>query len=403
MRLTNYIPLFIDLFPMYPVIEFFQKLLDTNDFPPRWFCGNWSDFHGWLYIFSNLAIWAAYFSIPVLLFYFLIQRSDISFRRLFWWFILFISFCGITHLLEAVLFWYPIYRFNAIMLFSTAVVSLGTVWELRKQLPYLVSLRTPAELRITVARKTAALSQSVDDLEQSKQRLESQNQQLEEFANIASHNLRAPMANLQGLFQLWDMTDDLDERDELMQRIRETSGALTQTIEDLARVVAIGQQPTLGRAPLSFEATFLHITESLQVDIENGQSNIDYDFSAAPEVQYNPVYLESILQNLLTNAIKYKSPHRPLRIKIWTVRSEEGIHLYFKDNGRGLDMQRFGHKLFQLHQTFHQHQDSRGVGLFITRKQIESMGGYIKAEGAVDKGMLFHLFFEQKAGKVESN
>lgn len=388
---------------MDSIIEFFQKLLDTSDFPPRWYCGNWSDFQGWLYIFSNIAIWAAYFSIPVLLFYFLIQRSDVPFRRLFWWFILFISSCGMTHLLDAVIFWYPMYRLNALLLFFTAVVSLGTVWELRKQLPSLVRLRTPTELRITVARKTAALSESVANLEQTKKRLEVQNEQLEEFANIASHNLRSPIANLQGLFQLWDMAEDEEECTEIMRRIRETSGALTQTIEDLARVVAIGQQPTLTRETVQFDKVLKHISESLQVDIENGASEIQHDFSKAPEVQYNPVYLESIVQNLLTNAIKYKSPERNLKVEVWTEQDEKGVHLYFKDNGLGLDMERFGHKLFQLHQTFHEGKDSRGVGLFITKKQIESMGGYIKAESEEGEGMLFHLFFKQEAIEAAPN
>lgn len=379
---------------MHTLNEFFRKLLDTYDFPPRWYCGEWSDFHGWLYIFSNLAIWLAYFSIPVMLFYFLLRRGDAPFRRVFWWFIFFISFCGITHLLDATIFWYPLYRLNALFLFLTAVVSLGTVWELRKQLPALLKLRTPTELRITVARKTAALSNSVADLQDTKVRLEQQNDQLEEFANIASHNLRSPVANLKGLFQLWDEAEEEEERTEIMQHIRDTSAMLTQTIEDLARVVAIGQQASQQREELGFEKTFQHVRGGLSVGLE--EVEVDYDFSEAPQVLYNPVYLESILQNLLTNAIKYQSPKRPLKIKLWTKRDEEGVHLYFQDNGKGLDMQRFGQKLFQLHQTFHKHADARGVGLFITRKQIEAMGGFIKADSAEDQGMRFHLFFQQK-------
>src|SRR5438270_1749178 len=89
------------------VEEFFSKIFNTADWPPRWHCGTWTDFHGWLYIMSDLFIWAAYFAIPFLLFRILYKRKDIPFPGIFWLFIAFILLCGTTHLLDAIIFWWP--------------------------------------------------------------------------------------------------------------------------------------------------------------------------------------------------------------------------------------------------------------------------------------------------------
>src|SRR5215212_1235953 len=101
--------------------EFFSRLFSPDSWPARWFCGRWTSFHGWLYIVSSLMIAAAYFSIPVILFM-LIKRSknNLPFQKIFWLFLLFILACGLTHVADAAMFWYPVYRVSAILLFMTA-------------------------------------------------------------------------------------------------------------------------------------------------------------------------------------------------------------------------------------------------------------------------------------------
>ncbi len=120
------------------MIEFFSKLFDLSDFPPRWRCGNWSEFLGWLHISSDLATWAAYFAIPAVLIYFARKRADFPFTRIFWLFAGFILACGVVHLIDAVLFWYPIYRISALVKFVTAVVSWTTVIALVQTVPKVI-------------------------------------------------------------------------------------------------------------------------------------------------------------------------------------------------------------------------------------------------------------------------
>jgi diguanylate cyclase (GGDEF)-like protein len=132
--------------------EFFDSFLDTSSFPPRWFCGQWSSLHGWIHIGSDLAIWAAYTSIPCALAYFVLRRKDVPFAPVFWLFAAFIFSCGATHLIEACLFWWPVYRLSAAMKIITAVVSWATVFALIRHTPAALELPGLAKLNAELVR-----------------------------------------------------------------------------------------------------------------------------------------------------------------------------------------------------------------------------------------------------------
>lgn len=136
--------------------EFFQKLLETSDWPPRWHCGVWTEFHGWLYIISDLLIWAAYFSIPLVILKYIVRKSHTRFFKLYILFAAFILACGGTHFLDAVAFWFPLYRLSALMRFITAVVSWVTVFYLVKYLPVAFSLKSVEELNYEVEQRKKA-------------------------------------------------------------------------------------------------------------------------------------------------------------------------------------------------------------------------------------------------------
>ncbi len=146
---------------MDQLTDFFENLFDTGKWPPRWHCGKWSEFHGWLYIISDLLIWAAYFTIPFLLIQFIVRKKDIPFPKIFWLFGTFILACGTTHLIDALIFWVPIYNFSALIRFFTALVSWGTIIALYKILPEAFSLKTPAELERVVNERTNELHKSI--------------------------------------------------------------------------------------------------------------------------------------------------------------------------------------------------------------------------------------------------
>ena len=135
---------------MNQVTEFFSKLFDDSGFPPRWHCGKWTDFHGWLYIISDLMIWGAYFAIPTIIIRYITRKQEARFQRVYFLFASFILACGTTHLLDAITFWYPAYRLNALVRFGTGVVSWLTVFHLVKLLPVAFSLKTAEQLESEV-------------------------------------------------------------------------------------------------------------------------------------------------------------------------------------------------------------------------------------------------------------
>ncbi len=133
------------------MFDFLTHLFDTSDFPPRWQCGNWTTGHGWLHILSDLGVWLAYIAIPCVLGFFVLRRRDIPFRGIFLLFGAFILACGTTHLMEALIFWWPAYRFAGVIKLFTAIVSWGTVLALIPVTPKVLSMRGPEELQREIA------------------------------------------------------------------------------------------------------------------------------------------------------------------------------------------------------------------------------------------------------------
>jgi hypothetical protein len=141
---------------MDQVSEFFVKLFSTAGFPPRWHCGHWTEFHGWLYIASDVTIWLAYFIIPTILVLFIQRRRDIPFPPVFWLFGAFIVLCGTTHLIDSIMFWAPAYRVNALVRVATAIVSMITVIHLIKILPQALSLKGALAFDLEKSRRIEA-------------------------------------------------------------------------------------------------------------------------------------------------------------------------------------------------------------------------------------------------------
>jgi len=198
---------------MREISDFFSKLFSADNFPARWHCGRWTSFHGWLYIISSVLIALAYFSIPLILYY-LIKKSKnkLPFLRIFWLFLLFILACGFTHVFDAVMFWYPVYRVSAVVLFITAVVSWMAVFGLYKVVPKALALKSPLMLEQIIQERTEQLEQTNQNLlrtnlqlEESRLATEKLMRQKDEFLNIASHELKTPVTSLKAYTQILSM------------------------------------------------------------------------------------------------------------------------------------------------------------------------------------------------------
>jgi PAS domain S-box-containing protein len=129
------------------MFKFFIDLFDTGGFPPRWYCGRWSPAEGWLHIVSDLAISLAYLAIPCLLSYYALRRRHLPYKAIFFLFGGFILACGTTHLMDAIIFWWPAYRLAGILKLFTALISWATVFALAYVAPEAFALRSPEALQ----------------------------------------------------------------------------------------------------------------------------------------------------------------------------------------------------------------------------------------------------------------
>jgi len=241
-----------------------------------------------------------------------------------------------------------------------------------------------------------------DNLQQTKKNLEvladkliGQNKQLLSFAHIISHNLRAPVANLNLLVNFYKESTTQLEKEELWGNFETVIGHLNTTLDELLETLKIQEDIAKERETLSFEKTFNDVKETLIGQIKETHAIINADFTKAQDIVYPKIYLESIMLNLVSNALKYKSPERVPEINIKSDNVNGELMLSVQDNGLGIDLARHKDSLFGLRQTFHRHSDAKGVGLFLTKTQIETMGGEISAESVVDKGTTFKIKFNR--------
>lgn len=222
-----------------------------------------------------------------------------------------------------------------------------------------------------------------------------QNNKLNNFAHIVSHNLRSHAGNLRMLLDLFKAAPP-EQRDEMMQHLEAISDGLNITIGHLKELVEIQSEIKIEKQPLNLRHYLKNILNILHNEITKHRVNVDINIPLDATVNYNPAYLESILLNFTTNAIKYSSPDRkPLLTYDFSIVEGKKI-LAVSDNGLGIDLRRHKNSLFGMYKTFHKNQNSRGIGLFITKNQVEAMGGRIEVASEVNKGTTFKIYFEDE-------
>lgn len=238
--------------------------------------------------------------------------------------------------------------------------------------------RAEAELQKKLSERTQMLSQIT------KQKL-----QLEEFCQIIAHNMRAPLSNLILLSNLVQESNDTEEKLHYLKIQKPVVDLLHKTFEELVDATQVRMDFTIKRKNFDLEKQTLAIIMSFQDEIIKSKAEVTYDFTALNTIFYSKKYIKGILSNLIGNALKYHSLKRTPKIHIRSYKKEGWACLEVKDNGLGIDLARNGDDLFKLHKTFHNHPKAKGFGLFITKTQIEAMGGTINAESKPDNGCIF--------------
>lgn len=238
--------------------------------------------------------------------------------------------------------------------------------------------------------------QDITDNKSLMEQTKSQNERLLNFAYIVSHNLRSHSSNLLALLDLLQLKSPELASNEFMQPLGEAAQNLHDTIQDLDDVTKIQLASEKKLEKLAVKPAIEKALVSLSAFIRERNATIKTEIAEDDQIYGIPAYFNSVLLNFLTNALKYSSPDRQPLIEISTHKKGKYLRIDFKDNGLGIDLQRYGKKLFKMYKTFHNHEDSRGVGLFITKNQIEVMGGKVEVESEAGKGTTFSVFLKHE-------
>jgi PAS domain S-box-containing protein len=220
-----------------------------------------------------------------------------------------------------------------------------------------------------------------------------QNKKLVNFTYIISHNIRSHVANIIGIVNLNEDGEE-EDRQESWNILKKSVSSLDSTIHNLNDIINIQSNTNLSFTEIQLKPEIERIVDSIKVLFTNAVAKINYNFDEEAYLATNPAYLESIILNLLTNSLKYKSPARPLTIDISFFRKGDHNVFIFKDNGLGIDLNQHGEKIFGMYKTFNGNLDAKGLGLFIIKTQIEALGGKIEVESEVDQYTAFKVYFK---------
>lgn len=251
---------------------------------------------------------------------------------------------------------------------------------------------------IEIQLKNATLQQEIErqtqELRAANEELITHNNSLEQFAFIAAHNLRAPLARILGLSNLIALSNDQKDRDDALSKIVASTHDLDGVVRDLSTILDIKKHHGTFSAIL-LPQLLERIKKTLEKDIEENQATVEVDLAVSVLYGVAP-YVESIFYNLISNAIKYRSPNTPPVIRIKTSKVNDHTVVTVADNGLGIDLIKHKSAVFNLYKRFHTHVEGKGLGLFLVRAQMVAMGGHVEIESAPGHGTLFILSFKNE-------
>lgn len=220
------------------------------------------------------------------------------------------------------------------------------------------------------------------------------NNDLKQLTYTTSHDLRSPVSNVLAVLDLIDLSKINDQEATELIRILKLSGEyLKESMDNY--IDALSRKHNLLAEPeeVDLQENLNNVIKSVSSLIEVSRVSIQTDFSEASKITFNKTYMSSVFLNLITNAIKYARPEVSPVISISSKKLNRKTELIFADNGLGFDLEKVKDKVFGLHQKFHEHKDSKGIGLYLVHNHITSLGGEIKVESKVNEGTKFTMLF----------
>ncbi len=251
------------------------------------------------------------------------------------------------------------------------------------------------KMQTLIYEKNLSLSSEIEhqtaSLRSANKELLEHNARLEQFAYIISHNLRAPIARLIGLTSIAD-TSDQTELEKILGMIHQSSTELDGIVRDLTAVLSIQRLSPTQYSNIVLAELVEKLRSILGKEIAETRSLIETDLQAPTLFSLNP-YVESILLNLISNAIKYRHPDRTAKIIVRSRANGRHVHLEVEDNGIGIDLTQHKENLFNLYKRFHFHVEGKGLGLYLVKTQIEALGGTVTVKSEIERGTTFEISF----------
>ncbi|BAY20987.1 integral membrane sensor hybrid histidine kinase [Calothrix sp. NIES-2100] len=418
-------------------MEFLYSFFYSGNFIPHGHCYLWKPDLVGLHLISDAVIALSYYSIPLTLIYFVRKRQDVPFKLIFFLFGAFIISCGTTHIMEVWTLWHPVYWLSGVMKALTAIISFYTAIILIPLVPQALALPSPAQLEAAnqalqaenierkrveqelrlykegleelVEKRTAELAKTNEQLQQEiiqrqqsqermaelLQEVESANQELNDFAYIVSHDLKAPLRGISSLSEwlLMDYGDTFDDPGKELVRL------LINRVKKMYSLIdGILQYSRLGNFKEERQQVNLNDVVTDVIEILAAPENIQIEIKhRLPIVDAETTRIRQIFQNLLSNAIKFiDKPQGQIIIDC----TENNSYWQFSiaDNGQGIEEKHFV-KIFQI---FHklsndEESDSTGIGLSLVKKIVELYGGQVWVESEVGKGSTFFFTLKKSA------
>lgn len=247
--------------------------------------------------------------------------------------------------------------------------------------------------------RAAGIHQDIDSRKQAEEALiertealQKLNLQLEQFAYITSHDVRAPMSNLLGLIDLMDFDKNtVAENKNIWRMLKHSISDLHLSMENVEKMFSTTRMQVEKPVEVNLSSMIKEVLSTYNSSLQAANAQVIINTESAEIINYPPSHLQGFLHNLISNAIKFRHPDRPLKLEISSGREKNYLSLSIQDNGRGLDLEKYGQRLFNIHERFHSDVFGKGLGLFMLKKQVSMLGGDIRVNSEVDKGSCFTL------------
>lgn len=228
------------------------------------------------------------------------------------------------------------------------------------------------------------------ELEVANKELKEINNYLDSFVHGAAHDLRSPIMQMKGMISLFPKIKSMEKKEEIIQEFSNGVYHLESTINGLIEMIEFQKNTERLINNIDLVSVFENVKRQLSHELKNVNATIQTSFAEGEtEIRYIKAYITSIFYNLLSNSIKYRSYDRPLRIKVSIMKKDIYTIISVKDNGIGIDLDRYGHFLFKPFKRLTLERQGTGIGLSIINNVAKKNGGKIEVKSKIDKGATF--------------